>query len=353
MRGWQGAPAQPHATTVDALFTARAAAHPERAAAVCAGREASYGELDALSDRLAARLARLGVRHGDTVAVLMDRSVELIAATLGVLKAGAAYLPLDAAAPPARSTAIVAEAGAAVLITDAGSAPDLGVRHTLRVDDSNDNSGDGKGGDGGTAPDRAAAHPDGLAYVMYTSGSTGTPKGVAVSHREVVALAVDRRWRGGAHERVLFRSPHAFDASTYELWVPLLNGGLVVIAPPGDLDVPALAALMQEQRVTGTFLTATLFNELADRCPERLGTLVEVMTGGEAASPPPSGGSASTAPAPPSPTRTGRPRRPPSPPRSPWRPGRRSRTGRCPSAAPWTAPACTSSTTGSPRCRPV
>ncbi|MFD8838077.1 non-ribosomal peptide synthetase [Streptomyces griseofuscus] len=284
-RGWQGAPAQPHATTVDALFTARAAAHPERTAAVCAGREASYGELDALSDRLAARLARLGVRHGDTVAVLMDRSVELIAATLGVLKAGAAYLPLDAAAPPARSTAIVAEAGAAVLITDAGSVPDLGVRHTLRVDDSNDNSGDGKGGDGGTAPDRAAAHPDGLAYVMYTSGSTGTPKGVAVSHREVVALAVDRRWRGGAHERVLFRSPHAFDASTYELWVPLLNGGLVVIAPPGDLDVPALAALMQEQRVTGTFLTATLFNELADRCPERLGTLVEVMTGGEAASP--------------------------------------------------------------------
>ena len=279
--GWQGAPAQPHATTVDALFTARAAAHPERTAAVCAGREATYGELDTLSDRLAARLARLGVRHGDTVAVLMDRSVELIAATLGVLKAGAAYLPLDAAAPPARSTAIVAEAGAAVLITDAGSAPDLGVRHTLRVDDSND----GRGGDGGTAPDRAAAHPDGLAYVMYTSGSTGTPKGVAVSHREVVALAVDRRWRGGAHERVLFRAPHAFDASTYELWVPLLNGGLVVIAPPGDLDVPALAALMQEQRVTGTFLTATLFNELADRCPERLGTLVEVMTGGEAASP--------------------------------------------------------------------
>ncbi|TGZ13839.1 hypothetical protein DV517_53220 [Streptomyces sp. S816] len=288
LHGWQGAPAQPHATTVDALFTARAAAHPERTAAVCAGREATYGELDVLSDRLAARLARLGVRHGDTVAVLMDRSVELIAATLGVLKAGAAYLPLDAAAPPARSTAIVAEAGAAVLITDAGSAPDLGVRHILRVDnssDNSDNSGDGKGSEGGTAPDRAAAHPDGLAYVLYTSGSTGTPKGVAVSHREVVALAVDRRWRGGAHERVLFRSPHAFDASTYELWVPLLNGGLVVIAPPGDLDVPALAALMQEQRVTGTFLTATLFNELADRCPERLATLVEVMTGGEAASP--------------------------------------------------------------------
>lgn len=120
---------------------------------------------------------------------------------------------------------------------------------------------------------------------MYTSGSTGTPKGVAVSHREVVALATDGRWRGGAHERVLFRSPHAFDASTYELWVPLLNGGLVVVAPPGELDVDALARLMTEEKVTGTFLTATLFNVLADRCLPALGTLHEVMTGGEAASP--------------------------------------------------------------------
>ncbi|MYT26540.1 AMP-binding protein, partial [Streptomyces sp. SID7760] len=88
-----------------------------------------------------------------------------------------------------------------------------------------------------------------------------------------------------AHERVLFRSPHAFDASTYELWVPLLNGGLVVVAPPGELDVDALARLMSEEKVTGTFLTATLFNVLADRCLPALGTLREVMTGGEAASP--------------------------------------------------------------------
>ncbi|MGW9435516.1 non-ribosomal peptide synthetase [Streptomyces sp. NPDC055607] len=279
---WQGAPAAPHDTTVHALFARRAAAHPERTAAVCGDRETSYGALDALADRTAARLAAAGVRPGDTVALLMDRSVELIAACLGVLKAGAAYLPLDARAPRARSAAVVSGAGATVLVTDPGTDTDgLGVRHVLHF---------GAEGTAGTAAhDGTAAlapgHPDDLAYVMYTSGSTGTPKGVAVAHREVVALALDGHWRGGAHDRVLFRSPHAFDASTYELWVPLLTGGLVVVAPPGDLDVPGLARLIGDRRVTGTFLTATLFNELADRCPERLGTLREVMTGGEAASP--------------------------------------------------------------------
>ncbi|MEW2115611.1 amino acid adenylation domain-containing protein [Streptomyces sp. NPDC005474] len=371
--GWQGAPAVHHDTTVHALFAERAAAHPDRTAAVCGDRETSYGALDALSDRVAARLGDLGVRPGETVAVLMDRSVELIAACLGVLKVGAAYLPLDARAPRARSASVVSGAGASVLITDPGTDVDglgvrhalrvgaghegglpsgavwsagvgdagvdadglgadhdgglpsdavwsarvgeagtdtdgLGVRHALRLDAAHegglpsgavwsarvgevgtDTDGLGAGPDGVPSADaglrvRVAGRPDDLAYVMYTSGSTGTPKGVAVAHREVVALALDRRWRGGAHERVLFRSPHAFDASTYELWVPLLNGGLVVVAPPGDLDVPGLARLIGEQRVTGTFLTATLFNELADRCPERLGTLREVMTGGEAAS---------------------------------------------------------------------
>ncbi|MBW8738466.1 MAG: amino acid adenylation domain-containing protein, partial [Streptomyces turgidiscabies] len=349
--GWQGAPAVPHDTTVHALFAERAAAHPDRTAAVHGDRETSYGALDALSDRVAARLADLGVRPGETVAVLMDRSVELIAACLGVLKAGAAYLPLDARAPRARSASVVSAAGASVLLTDPGTEVDgLGARHTLRLGAGDDgglpfDAGVSAGaGDAGTYADglgvrhasrlggggvlpleavrsagagdvavyadglgvshtprlgtghdsgpsahavrrvRAGGRPDDLAYVMYTSGSTGTPKGVAVAHREVVALALDRRWRGGAHERVLFRSPHAFDASTYELWVPLLNGGLVVVAPPGDLDVLGLARLIGEQRVTGTFLTATLFNELADRCPERLGTLREVMTGGEAAS---------------------------------------------------------------------
>ncbi|MFJ6049871.1 amino acid adenylation domain-containing protein [Streptomyces sp. NPDC092307] len=275
---WQGAPVAPDARTVHGAFEERAAAHPTRPAVVCAGRETTYGELDARADEIAGRLRAAGVRPGECVAVLMDRSADLVAACLGILKAGAAYLPLDARAPRARTEAVLTAAGAAVLVTDVpeGAPVPEGPRHVLRPD------GRPFEGDPVEGP---SCHADALAYLMYTSGSTGTPKGVAVSHREVVALATDRRWRGGAHERVLLRSPHAFDASTYEMWVPLLNGGLVVVAPPGELDVDALARLMAEEQVTGTFLTATLFNVLADRCLPALGTLHEVMTGGEAASP--------------------------------------------------------------------
>ncbi|MFF2191366.1 amino acid adenylation domain-containing protein [Streptomyces sp. NPDC058157] len=278
---WQGAPVAPDARTVHGAFEERAAAHPDRPAVRCAGRDTTYGELDARADRIAGRLRALGVRPGESVAVLMDRSADLVAACLGILKAGAAYLPLDARAPRARTEAVLTAAGAAVLVTDVpdGEPVPAGVRHVLRPD------GRPAAQAGTAAAAGPGGHADALAYLMYTSGSTGTPKGVAVSHREVVALATDRRWRGGAHERVLLRSPHAFDASTYELWVPLLNGGLVVVAPPGELDVDALARLMAEEEVTGTFLTATLFNVLADRCLPALAALHEVMTGGEAASP--------------------------------------------------------------------
>ncbi|WP_330261192.1 non-ribosomal peptide synthetase [Streptomyces sp. NBC_00539] len=284
LEGRAGRPARPQDSraTVHALFAERAAEHPGRTAVVCADREGTYGELDLLSDAVADGLEDLGVRSGDTVAVLMERSVELIAACLGVLKAGAAYLPLDARAPRARSAAVVAGAGAAVLVTDSPQSDGalretLGAGRVLRP-------GPGTGAARTTV--RGPGHADALAYVMYTSGSTGTPKGVTVPHREVVALARDSRWRGGAHERVLFRSPHAFDASTYELWVPLLNGGVVVVAPPGDLDVAELARLIADRKVTGTFLTATLFNVLADAHLPELASLREVMTGGEAASPP-------------------------------------------------------------------
>ncbi|MFI7356359.1 amino acid adenylation domain-containing protein [Streptomyces avidinii] len=275
---WQGASVAPDARTVHRAFEEQAAAHPDRPAVLCAGRGTTYAELDARAELFAGRLRTLGVRPGEAVAVLMDRSADLVAACLGILKAGAAYLPLDARAPGARTEAVIAASGAAVLVTDVPEGEPLpaGPRHVLRPDAVPAD---------GAAEAATAGHPDALAYLMYTSGSTGAPKGVAVSHREVVALATDRRWRGGAHERVLFRSPHAFDASTYELWVPLLNGGLVVVAPPGDLDVDGLARLMTEEKVTGTFLTATLFNVLADRCLPALADLHEVMTGGEAASP--------------------------------------------------------------------
>ncbi|MEE2047330.1 amino acid adenylation domain-containing protein, partial [Nocardiopsis tropica] len=129
------------------------------------------------------------------------------------------------------------------------------------------------------------AHPDQLAYVMYTSGSTGTPKGVAVTHTDVVRLAADRRWSGGHARRTLFHSSHAFDAATYEIWAALLTGGTVVVAPPGRLDADGFAALVSGHGVSATFVTAALFNLYAAQDPSCFAGMEQVVTGGEAASP--------------------------------------------------------------------
>ncbi|CAM5559853.1 Amino acid adenylation domain-containing protein OS=Streptomyces tendae OX=1932 GN=GUR47_35325 PE=4 SV=1 [Streptomyces tendae] len=162
------------------------------------------------------------------VGLLMDRSEHLIVALLAVLKAGGAYVPLRQGDPLDRLRQVTALAGVSIL-TDAEHAPraqELGVT-AVRADATDAPAG-------GAELPSGAGHADRLAYVMHTSGSTGMPKGVAVTHRDVVEkLARDRSFAGGAHARVLVHSPHAFDASTYEVWVPLLSGGTAVVSRRG------------------------------------------------------------------------------------------------------------------------
>ena len=265
------------AGTVPGLFAVQARRTPDATAVACGAAGLTYRELAERSDRLAAHLIRLGVRAEDRVGLLMERSVEQVVAILAVLKAGGAYLPLDTRAPVDRMRLVLAEAGAGVVITDEDWAPIAREVHSGHLV---------VGEDGPPGPVDVAVHPDQLAYVMYTSGSTGTPKGVAVRHRDVVDLAVDRRFASGAHgagghDRVLLHSPLAFDASTYELWVPLLRGGCVVVAPPGDVDGAVLARMVAEHGLTAVWLTAGLFRLLAQETPECLAGLCEVWTGGD------------------------------------------------------------------------
>ncbi|MFH8347403.1 amino acid adenylation domain-containing protein [Streptomyces sp. NPDC018045] len=261
--------------SVHGRFRRQAAATPDAIALEAGETTLTYRELDQLSGTFAHHLIRRGVGPGALVAVALKRSTDLVVSMLAVLKAGGAYLPIDPGHPAERVAFTLRDADTTVVITDGELAvPDgvpsvpVGVLRTAV----------------GHAP-YPADHGDSLAYVMYTSGSTGVPKGIAVTHHNVVSLAADRRWNGGAHARVLLHSPHTFDASTYELWAPLLGGGRVVISPPDDLQAATLAALVAERRLTALWLTAGLFAVLVDQDPTCPAGLREVWVGGDAVSP--------------------------------------------------------------------
>ena len=267
--------------TVHGLFREVARRHASRPALVWPGGACTYADLDRRSDALAARLRALGVAHEARVALCLPRSPEAIVAALAVLKAGGAYLPLDADYPEARLRALVADADARVLVTDAVHAAALdGIAPRTLVLPAWDAPVDT------VAPpdDIAGAHS--LAYVMFTSGSTGTPKGVQIEHRSIVRLVGDVDYiRLDADTCMLHAAPLGFDASTLELWGPLLNGGRCAILSAPVPDARALAEVIVPLGVTTAWLTAALFNAVVDEDPQALSGLRQLFTGGEALSP--------------------------------------------------------------------
>ncbi|MFD0690734.1 non-ribosomal peptide synthetase [Actinomadura fibrosa] len=276
---WGGAarPAAPDVrSSIPERFARRAAESPDAVAVVSGGASLTYAGLDARSERLARHLTGLGVRPGDRVAILQRRSADEVVSLLGVLKAGGAYVPLDARFPESALREVARDIGARAVLTDADSGglslgPDVAVVSLRDLDL-----------DGPTVPDRVPVRvsADDLAYVMWTSGSTGGAKGVAVSHRAVLRLADDGVWGPGESGRVLVHSAQAFDASVFELWVPLLNGGGVVMCA-GELDVETLRRLVEDSDVSAAWLTAGLFTLVAAEDPACLAKLRRVWTGGD------------------------------------------------------------------------
>ncbi|MBC7957202.1 MAG: AMP-binding protein, partial [Cytophagales bacterium] len=283
LRGWNETDRQWEAgpCSVQGRFEAQVQRGPDAVAVVFEGQTLSYVQLDERANQLAHHLRELGVGPDVAVGLCVHRSLEMVVALLGILKAGGAYVPLDPSYPPERLAFMVRDAGLALVLSHTATAcvsPPATLQVCLDTLDL------------GARPRHAPAvpvGPDHLAYVVYTSGSTGQPKGVMCRHEAVLRLACGRGFAVlDASHTVLQAAPLAFDASTFEIWGALLNGARLAVMPPGPLELPAMEALIQRERVSTLWLTAGLFHSIVDERPLMLAGVSQVLAGGDVLSAP-------------------------------------------------------------------
>jgi len=285
LRSWSGMKRDyPREKTVAAVFEEIVAAHPEAIALTFGDTQLTYAELNVRANRLAYRFQHLGVASETMVGCCMKRSVELIVALLGILKAGGAYVPLDPAYPKERFGLLVSNTGMELILTQdslESSVRNLSSVQVLCVDDPVRDAASENG-----APNpQPVGGPTSLAYVMHTSGSTGRPKGVLVENRAIVRLVRNTNYCGfGPDEVFLHFAPISFDASTFEIWGALLNGGRLVVMP-AEASLDDLARAIRENRVTTLWLTAGLFHLMVDQHLDNLRPLRQVLAGGDVLSP--------------------------------------------------------------------
>ncbi|MDF1815038.1 MAG: amino acid adenylation domain-containing protein, partial [Verrucomicrobiales bacterium] len=257
-------------------FVASVSQNRNNIAVICGDESLTYNQLHLLSSALAAQLRDLGVKTGDRVGVCSEKRVELAVALLGILKAGAAYIPIDDAYPEARLHQMATDAGIGILL---GESAKLTLENVSQI--NFDNFIKSKKLEAVEDIDREST-----AYVMYTSGSTGNPKGVAVPHRAILRLVIDQNFCDlGPDEKILQHSPVAFDASTFEIWGALLNGGQMVILPTEETSLRTIGEAIDKYDISTIWLTAGLFHAIAEERPEDLRPLRQLLTGGDVVSP--------------------------------------------------------------------
>ncbi len=264
------------------IFEAHVARRPDTVALVADDRRLTYAELDRYANQLAQRLRTLGARPGVRVGVLMERSLEMVVALLGVLKSGAAYVPLGAAYPRDLLAFMLEDADVAAVVTVDRlrmALPDTAPTTIVL---------DADGTLAGPAPTTIVdVGPDDVAYVMYTSGSTGRPKGVAVPHRGIVRLLFGQDYTRFAPDEVFGHvSAFTFDVTTFEIWGALLHGARCVMLPPGVPTPAVVADTIGRHGITTLWLTGSLFNGLIEDAPGALAGLRRLLVGGEALSVP-------------------------------------------------------------------
>jgi amino acid adenylation domain-containing protein len=268
----------PRDRTVPDLFEEVVRSRGEATALVAGTQELGYAALDRRANSVAAALRAAGVARGDRVPLLLARGARFVACALGVLKCGAAFVPLDPAYPAERLARMLEGLGARVGLRGTRLALSSQGIEWLDATCADEESSAG-------APPRELAPTD-AAYVMFTSGSTGRPKGVEVPHRAIVRLVKAQDFvRMGPEETWLHMAPTSFDASTLEIWAALLNGGRCVVIEDSLPTPGLLAQTIRRHGVTSAWFTAPLFNTLVDEAVESLTGLQQVLVGGEALSP--------------------------------------------------------------------
>ena len=265
------------------LFAEQVAQRPNAQAVAIGDERLTYAELDSRANQVAHYLQTKGVGPEVVVGLCIQRSLEMIIGLLGILKAGAAYLPLDRNYPPEHLTYLLKDAGAKTVLTSPQTdavlksceAPTilLNLESSLFANQPK-------------TPPVSGASFENLAYVMYTSGSSGKPKGVGVTHYNISRLVKNTNYvQISANDVFLQLAPVTFDAATFEIWGALLNGAELVLYPPDlMLDLFKLKSVIHKAAISILWLTSGLFNSIVDADAMILSPIKQLLVGGDVVS---------------------------------------------------------------------
>jgi len=280
----------PSESTVHQLFEEQVEKTPDAVAATMQSTQWTYQRLNREAESVAEALRDHGIRPDELVGICSHRSLAQIAGLIGILKAGGAYVPLDPDYPVDRLCFMIGDTATRAILVTGDLMPDLqqllessDLKNppTLILLDPPRSGSDPKSGR------RAAGGPLNLAYCLYTSGSTGRPKGTLIPHRGVIRLVRNTDFMDFSPDQVFLQfAPMSFDLSTLEIWGPLLNGGKLVIMPPGTPSLEELGAVIRENGVTALWLIAGMFRLMVEERIDDLGGLKQLIAGGDVLSVP-------------------------------------------------------------------
>jgi amino acid adenylation domain-containing protein len=267
--------------SVQRLFERQVRERPHAVAVTAPERDWTYRELNEYANRIANRLRNRAVAPGDLVAISVARSPETLGALLGILKVGAAYVPLDASYPDERLRFMLEDTGSRCLIADEASASRLGRAlpigcELIRLEEIT-----------GESPifESYCGLPEDLHSILYTSGSTGTPKGVMIMHSGVIRLVINPDYVSISPDDVFSHlAPFSFDTSLFEIFGALLNGARLMVLPASMTNFSDIAAAVTRFKVTTMWLTSGLFSALMDTCPDFVRDLRYLLVGGDVVS---------------------------------------------------------------------